>query len=153
MGYTHYWRRPKILDAKKFKDFSADCKKLADAAGVELCGDTGEGQDLPDFDDTFVYLNGVGKYGHEPFVIQQEFPSEQYGSPARIDDYGLYFAFCKTRREPYDLVVCGCLIRFKHHFGDAVVVDSDGRHLDWMAGLTLCKNLFGVGELPFTKEQ
>ena len=128
MGYTHYWYRPEELDGNIFPSFVVDARKLAEEwdrsqGNGHLAGPTGEEGTDPEFSRTIVSFNGLEDDSHESFIIQQIFPKDGYRS---TDDAGRLFDFCKTARKPYDALVCAVLIAFKHHFGDAVVVSSDG---------------------------
>lgn len=82
-------------------------------------------------------LTGKGKGSYETLSIENKKTA---------------FAFCKTAYRPYDLVVTAILVALKHHFGDNVVVDSDGEQKDWMDAKFLCNNLFGYG-LTFETEE
>jgi hypothetical protein len=68
--------------------------------------------------DTVVQFNGVGDNGHETFYFD-------IADTYKASD-GQHFAFCKTARKPYDVVVMKVLIVLKYFLGDAVVVSSDG---------------------------
>ena len=63
----------------------------------------------------------------------------------KYDDGPLVFAFCKTAFRPYDWPVTACLVAFKHHFGDAVIVSTDGEDEHWQDGRHLCMILFEYG--------
>lgn len=60
MGYTHYFRMPKVLNKKIFKAFTNDCKKIVqfaeDELGIKVSGPMGEGD--PEFEDDGVFING-----------------------------------------------------------------------------------------------
>lgn len=108
MGYTHYWI-PKESTKEDFKKFSAACKKLydslpekTDTAGgyssddpLEIRGGMGEGE--PKFDPEAVWFNGNEErdLDHETFLIERN---------------DVNWAFCKTARKPYDLLVVACLL-------------------------------------------
>ncbi len=110
MGHTHYFTIEKEFEAEKFKAFSADCKKLADSLGIMLGDARGKGD--PIFTDDEVCFNGRHEDDrcHETFAVRRD---------------GTGFQFCKTAANPYDIVVCCCLIAMKHHFPD-VEISSDG---------------------------
>jgi len=138
LGYTHYHPRAAKLDAQKFSKFSRDCKLLkraAEAQGVKVRFE----YDVPRpavFSEDVVRFNGINDDGHETFYL----PLETHdGSPYD----GRIFAFCKTARKPYDLLVTACLIMAKHHFGKDVCVTSDGEQSDWDAGRGLCLSALG----------
>lgn len=65
MGYTHYWRRPKLIPKETFKKIVADFGKLLPAleqVGVKLAGPLGEGNPVVSEDE--VAFNGAAKCGH-----------------------------------------------------------------------------------------
>lgn len=60
MGYCHYWRIPKKFPAKKFKEFSADVKKIIDYChkdlGIHIADGMGEGE--PTCNESLIRFNG-----------------------------------------------------------------------------------------------
>jgi len=139
MGYTHYWKIPRVLDEKLFKILSEELRTATgllptksksaqqDNEGViYLAGGNGEGE--PIFDNSKIVFNGQDDLSHETFAILQR------GN----DD----FEFCKTARKPYDLMVCFSLLRLKHHFPEADI-SSDGGAKDWSAAKKFYKKVFG----------
>ncbi|MEM8783466.1 MAG: hypothetical protein AAGE65_11505 [Planctomycetota bacterium] len=164
MGYTHYWYRAAELDPATFRRWSRDVWRLAQAlppttetAGgfyrdrrLTLHGADGLGE--PRFTASCVAFNGrcggrssVDELGHEAFYLPRVFHPEPYQTP---DPRGRYFAFCKTARKPYDLLVTAALVALKHHFPEVQVL-SDGHAEDWSAGLRLTRDVLGNGVLPF----
>ena len=140
MGYTHYWYRPKELDAEKFMAYAADCKKIYDD-GVLNVGLDGDIEGPPIFDEKMIFFNGEHGESCESFYMPREIfyaPRESEGNDK------LYFQFCKTRRHPYDTMVQMCLIALKHHFV-AVVIKSDGDNDEWQAARELCQKHLGYG--------
>lgn len=129
MGYTHYWKF-KEWDSKKGmlktaapKDVeNASAKwaqateliqkiiKKAEERGIKIAGCNGEGK--PRFDERYISFNGRGENSHESFYLD-------YESPCAFD-------FCKTAREPYDLVVATSLLALKYVYGDNFEYSSDG---------------------------
>jgi hypothetical protein len=67
----------------------------------------------------------------------------------RPDHRGWWCENYKTNHRPYDLAVTASLIRLAHRFPEGVQVSSDGGPDEWLAGLDLCRDLFGHAELPF----
>lgn len=145
MGYTHYYRIPKTLDAKKFKTLAEELHTAAQLLPVEktyfdktliLCDGVGQGH--PEFSDTLICFNGCEADGtdHETFYLPQDYQE------GRLNDDGLIFHFCKTARKPYDLMVCLSLLRLKHHFPECEV-SSDGDATDWKPAKTIYKKIFG----------
>jgi hypothetical protein len=56
-----------------------------------------------------VWFNGIEDEGCETFAL--DFPGED---------------FCKTKRQPYDIAVCECLLIAKAHYGSHMDLSSDG---------------------------
>ncbi|MCC6574406.1 MAG: hypothetical protein IT462_11505 [Planctomycetes bacterium] len=135
MGYTHYWKRPKRLDIKRFKAFASDVRRLMASAPkeIEIAGWSSEGE--PTFSADTLAFNGKGEQGYETFRVDRIIKDIK---PFR----GKYMEFCKTAQRPYDLLVCAVLIALKHHFPE-VDVTSDGGASDWSAGLGLYEDVFG----------
>jgi hypothetical protein len=46
MGYSHYWRRPKVLDPIKFAAAVADCRKVCSAVPIPLGDGSGENEPI-----------------------------------------------------------------------------------------------------------
>lgn len=160
MGYTHYWKWNTLPDAGRFAQWSEDVKTLIDSlflypeitGGVlNICGPDGTGN--PELSDTRVAFNGddSADEAHESFIIDLHNPkplSTLLGA-GFTDDLALFDSFCKTGREPYDLVVTSALIRLGYHFPD-VEISSDGWEEDWQEGSQLCQQIFGEGAIPFS---
>jgi len=94
MGYTNYWTPTKKITAgkrKKMVDFTEKAIKLS---GVKICGLDGTGK--PRVATERIGFNGCEADGdeHESFILLAD--SE--------------WAFCKTARKPYDVVVKACLM-------------------------------------------
>jgi hypothetical protein len=147
MGYTHYWYTN--LNGIPQKNWSAICedvKKLlaslparSTSAGAYHSNDPlelafeSDSDKPPKIGRSLIRFNGKdgGKdLGHETFYFERHAKQEDYreGNPE-------LFAFCKTARKPYDLVVCGVLIVIGKHAGEYVRIDSDGGKDDWKPAL------------------
>ena len=126
MGYTHYFafvnkegKKDTKINKSKFAAASAIVKELAKTAEgmkIKLAGPDGKGK--PIFTRKEIAFNGVGDEMCESFYMDADgrFMEEYvYGTP-----------FCKTCREPYDLLVCLTLLAFKHVFKDRFDYSSDG---------------------------
>ncbi len=154
MGYTHYWT-PKIVDQKTWDKFLEDAKTLkknlprySQSAGgyfaegrwkrvIKIRGGLGTGR--PEINKKAIYLNGDEQRGldHETFYI----------SPT-CDDW----AFCKTARKPYDLLVCALLIAAHAELG--YEVSSDGDLEDWEPAIDYYfEQIYGEGIQNFDYEQ
>lgn len=127
MGYTHYWT-PKAHTEEQFKKFSDTCEKLhknlpktSNTAGgyhsnteIKIHGGGGEGE--PEITPVIVCFNGDSEKNldHETFYVE-------------LND--LSWAFCKTARKPYDLLVCACLLAARDILKFEVTTDGDFE--DW----------------------
>jgi len=69
-----------------------------------------DAEEPPVCTEELIRFNGIDEDGHETF----------YFSAGKED-----FAFCKTARKPYDVVVCECLLVL-NHFIPALEINSDG---------------------------
>jgi hypothetical protein len=142
MGYTHYFKHKKT-GKRKWAKIVEDCKKLADNLPEDVLIDGCSAYPTPQFDSKEIYFNGTDegfkwidhknnkypKNGHETFVLSQA------GSGG--------FAFCKTARKPYDLLVCACLLVYKHHSPKTMDLGSDGDSEDWKEAEAFVKKILG----------
>lgn len=143
MGYTHYWRRPLVLDKTKFEAAVVDFSKLLPeiaGKGIELAG--GDGTGSMKIKANLLWFNGKGDLAHETFHIGQEMKADKWDEPKGDK----YFAFCKTAYKPYDLAVTAALIVFKQHFRDDLTVSSDGDITEWADAVALCEKVLGYGK-------
>jgi hypothetical protein len=115
MGYTHYWR-----GSEPFSDDEWRQIKIATSTILDWCQDKGvafqfehDGPEPEIVEDQCIVFNGWEDDAMEPFVLRRE--------PAA-------FAFCKTRRMPYDLAVGLVLVAVAQIAPDALAISSDG---DW----------------------
>lgn len=163
MGYTHYWRREQTLPKKQWNAFVEDVQTLLvrlpkhslsaggyskDAplviAGPLGTGDPIIGPDVVSFNGSEEVRDDDGSdLSHETFYLARVFEPEEWESP----ESGKYFAFCKTAQKPYDLLVCACLLSFKHHFPTSVV-SSDGGPSDWSIPLIWYTDVFNRKVAP-----
>ncbi len=137
MGYTHWWKfNIPIVSAEAFEAIAADVSALRDAA-YESRGVRTE-FDLDAEAREFV-LNGVeGEYADDlVFRAGPVLEGDRFSRDANK-------FFCKTARRPYDIVVAATWIALKHHFGDDIVLDSDGRleEPEWSAAFELYHSVF-----------
>src|SRR4051812_1585992 len=126
MGYTHYWKWNTLPDAGRFAQWSEDVKTLIDSlflypeltgGTLKICGPDGVGS--PIVTDSKVAFNGDDEAdeAHESFIVDLHNPKPLVTllGPTFPDDISLFDSFCKTAREPYDLVVTASLIRLAYH--------------------------------------
>ncbi len=116
MGYTHYWERLEVLPRPQFVAAVEDCRRLCEALHIPL-GDA-EGNGNPTFTDAEICFNGHVTSGpwepfHVPRIFRPRHPHQQGAG-------GLWFSFCKTNHQPYDMCVQGCLIVLNHRLACAV---------------------------------
>jgi hypothetical protein len=142
MGYTHYWERPKVLPRPQFLAAVEDCGRLCDALNIPLGDAHGNGK--PTFSSTEICFNGrISSGSWEPFHVPRIFRPRH---PHQQGTGGLWFSFCKTNRQPYDLCVLSCLIVLNHHLGSGKFkVASDGSSNDWNDARDGCQNILGYG--------
>src|ERR1035437_3892611 len=116
MGWTHNWQRGTELPKGAFAAAVHDCEKVLPHTGVRLAGFEGKGQ--PVLQDDVIMFNGAGGSGCGPFEVHQ----------TEFDRRGrkVFWSFCKTEHQPYDLCVQVALIILKRHLGESITVGSDG---------------------------
>lgn len=93
MGYTHYWRSSEDMTPAQWGDICTYAHRLFDTAGdygIVLQHEYDEPDTKPDINDYSIQFNGKDEEGHETFYLTRE---------------ATRFAFCKTARKPYDLIV------------------------------------------------
>lgn len=147
MGYTHYWKSPRLLGAKQFKLFVADVWLLLKA--LDETSDAGEpgsglririagwdGKGKPEFSKDTVAFNGQGEQGYETFRVDRVIKGVK---PFK----GKYVEFCKTAHKAYDFFVCAALIALKRRFPH-VEVSSDGDATDWKEGVEFYRRVLGA---------
>ena len=123
MGYTHYWTIQDITKPLMTSEIAQDIQSIILASEVPI-GDGDGGRDSqPVLEHDLVQLNGIGDESHESLCYPPNFKWNQEVHPP--ESHG--FAFCKTARKPYDVVVCAALLAIKHHLGDNVEINSDGK--------------------------
>ena len=135
MGYTHYYTIQDPSQPLRGSEIAQDIQNIILASEIPM----GDGSDDPDsqpiLEHDLVQLNGTGDEAHETL----------YYPPY---DEGNGFAFCKTARKPYDVVVCAALLAIKHHQEDNVEITSDGEFDDeWQPAYRLYRRATGR-ELP-----
>lgn len=135
MGWTHYWERPTELQEQAFSRAVLDLQTLAGVCPNGVSGFDGTGE--PVFEADHVVFNGQSPKACEPFEI----------SRVEFDRRGrdTVFSYCKTERLPYDIMVQGALIVFRHHLGQSIRVTSDGDDAVWQPAREFVQNALGYG--------
>ena len=155
MGFTRYFETHKNgIPVAAWKKILSDTRKLlsnlpthsTNAGGyysddpLEIAFEDDQPNKAPEVSDSLIRFNGKGNLGHETFYFERkpEMPDYQ-----KEDGNKTVFAFCKTARKPYDLVVCGVLIVAAKHAGRYVTVSSDGDLSDWMPAFEWVTSILG----------
>ncbi|TXH57934.1 MAG: hypothetical protein E6Q97_03615 [Desulfurellales bacterium] len=126
MGYTHYWKPQREFTPAEWTRITEVAKAMHAISGVPLAREYDEPKSLPILGtDGEIRLNGIGRDGHETFLI------------LRKPDGG--FAFCKTAHKPYDVMVTGVLAAIADIAPGALKISSDGTEEEWGDGLPLAR--------------
>jgi hypothetical protein len=154
MGYTHYFTQKSEVPVAKWSELTAAVKKVFDNFPEYSTSAGGfytdqpikvqfEDDDAapPEIGDVIIRFNGEGDYGHETFMIGQDF-----------DPNGTTFNFCKTARKPYDYAVCAVLILLDHYAPGCYDISSDGEPDDWLPVLSDLRELFEDDSIKLPKE-
>ena len=141
MGYTHYWYIADEISQDSWDKFLGDFRLILPnfESTLDIQGD----QKL-EHDKDVIFLNGIGELAHESFLLERV--TDISGFTQRDDDDGLIFKFCKTAQKPYDIAVCSALIIAKKHFGESIVISSDGDNEEWEESKALCQKILGYGD-------
>lgn len=133
MGLTHHWHRPTELPTEAFRAAVDDCRRLFEAAGVDLAGFDGTGTPLLTAER--IVFNGAAPAACEPFEVA----AVEFDRRGRQE----FFGHCKTEHLPYDLCVRAALIVLHHHLQDAFRVSSDDG--EWKAAQEWVSSTLGYG--------
>jgi hypothetical protein len=143
MGYTHYFRHGET-SKEKWNLIVKDCKALKEALpdSIEIAGWNGTGE--PTFNKSKICFNGHAPKDYETFNMQQIPEHQSWEEPNKRP-----FAFCKTAYRPYDLLVCACLLVYKHHSPLTMELGSDGGNAEWVDAEGFVKDILGY-DLSFS---
>jgi len=143
MGYTHYWRQLRDFTDTEWQELTRLAKLItADGQGI-LANEYDEGNSKPTIDSEQIRFNGIGKDGHETFLItKKKRAKREYEEQEAYDKKGA-FDFCKTAHKPYDKYVVAVLCALYNieveewPLGDGKImsISSDGNTEDWTEGL------------------
>lgn len=88
MGYTHYWRRPRLIKPEIYgrivDDFGKTFKELHKY--IDLAGSNGDGQPWVDKNTGQAHFNGRRKCGHEEHELGITWPSDNAGGVAGFNE-------------------------------------------------------------------
>lgn len=154
MGYTHYFRQHRNASREEWERIRLLTTKLFEALPPDVRIDDQNGGP-PIADQTHIWFNGIEDEGCETFQLTRcrralrdyEEAERNRMSPAerrKFDAEGV-FDFCKTRGEPYDLVVCAVLAvaAYVTRRDPAWTISSDGEPADWQPGLDWATRTLG----------
>ena len=145
MGYTHYCYKVEELDQDKWNNFITDFKTVLPFFAKYLSIDKTDNQCL-EVTDQKLWFNGIGEESHETFAFRRVEEHESGIGYGKEDTNTPYFMFCKTAQKLYDVAACCALIIAKKHFGDDVVISSDGGNSEWAEAKELCQEELEYGE-------
>ncbi len=148
MGYTHLWeinpKNPRFRE--HWPQVLKDAQRIvAHAATLDITLAGGDGTGAPQFDlSDGICLDGnrAAHQAGDAFVLDPE-PWQRWaqaiasGDPGRaawatgrqreFDEVGFTGAFCKTKRRPYDAVVCAILLRARYLAPNAIFIATEGK--------------------------
>lgn len=156
MGYTHLWEyAPKSPQFREhWPQILEDAQLIvAHAATINITLAGGDGTGAPKLDLTDgICLNG-DRGEHEagdPFHLDPQpwrgwAHANKTGDPGQrawarahkrqLTTTGFDTAFCKTKRRPYDAVVCAIMLRARYLAPDAIFIAGDGKwQQEWRYG-------------------
>jgi len=142
MGYTHYWRQLRDFTDTEWQELTRLTKLItADGGGVldyitcDVDPTPKDKRDTDWLDTGCIAFNGVGKDGHETFIITKKKRAKMdYEEQEAYDRQGA-FEFCKTAHKPYDKYVVAVLCAIYRVQRDIMNISSDGNTADWTEGL------------------
>ena len=127
MGYTHCYTIHDLNTDLRVPEIAQDISRIIMASEIPIGG-------IPDHDHNIttepvlgpsrIIFNGVGDEACEDFSYppdpERRRVNRLIGSPEGWDH-------CETSRKTYDHVLCAAFITLKHHLGDNVKIESDGK--------------------------
>jgi hypothetical protein len=133
LSYTHFWATgPDNVEGKKWSAFCKDARVLFDQ---------------------FPHL----VYNDQEVIISYGPKREVSFLAPRAGEFGFFsisysqaaFCFCRTDRQPFDLLVKSLLLSAKSHFGDWITLTSDGSWEDWQDAVDVCRTYLDVKDPDF----
>lgn len=113
MGYTHYYNNGFEITDKEWEEVELAITPILNQYKNIICADYENSEESFIINHDEIIFNGKGDEGHETFAF--------YKKPKHRG-----FAFCKTARKPYDIVVCKVLLVLFVLFGNKLDLGSDG---------------------------
>lgn len=141
MGYTHYWRKVKdSVEEVEESNYQLALKGMREVLSSKksILADC-DGDEPLNLDKKGIYFNGIGDDSYEGFYLAKTIEEN--------DD----FEFCKTARQPYDVVVVACLIILNNYCSSVFQIESDGKKDEWKDGQKLVRIVLGL-DMPIPEE-
>lgn len=130
LSYTHFWTTgPDNIEGRKWLGFCKDVRTLFDH-----------------------YPHLI--YNNQDTIVSYGVKREVSFLPPRAGEYGHFgiyntpaaFCFCRTDRQPFDLLVKALLLAAKKHFGDWILLTSDGLWDDWQDAVEVCRTTIALDD-------
>ena len=142
MGYTHYFEHKKTSKIN-WALIVEDCKKLSVKLPKDVYIDGCFAFPEPQFTGEMIHFNGTDKGFSWKRHKNGEYPENSHETFELLAEGSNGFCFCKTARKPYDLLVCACLLVYKHHSPATMDLGSDGDSEDWADAEKFVKDVLG----------
>ena len=138
MGYTHYYEVLDIEAELKVAEIGRDLAEVIRRCEVPIGDADGAPGSSPQTHGRRIAFNGIKPEACDDFTYPPMFEL----NPALGLRKG--YAYCKTRRYSYDIVVCVSMLVIKHHLGDGARLSSEGRRneLGWSKAIALHDYIF-----------
>ena len=144
MGYTHYWQQKETLNQADWALVVEDARAVLKKTVVSVAWEYDQPERPPQLDGEIIRFNGAGDASCETFYLtRQRRALYEYETFKDAEDGA--FSSCKTRAEPYDVVVVAILSCLAERFPDVFSVSSDGEPGDWREGIALASEAAGRG--------
>lgn len=146
MGYTHYFPQNRSFTKPEWDKVKFGVNKILEYSEslqrLDLTLQKSYGNhNRPIVDNTKIQFNGPDEFSCEDFFVtkkvRKDRPYENRFEPV--------FNFCKTNREPYDLIVCLCLLWIEQVAPKVFDIHSDGGwNKEWLEPRFIFWKLFGI---------
>lgn len=146
MGYSHYFPQNRSFTKPEWDKVKFGVNKILEYSQNLNRSDIAlqesyERNRFPIVNNIRVQFNGPDGFNCEDFFITKKVrehrPYEDKREPV--------FNFCKTNREPYDLIVCSCLLWIEHVAPRVLHIHSDGAwNKEWLEPRLVFRQLFNI---------
>jgi hypothetical protein len=130
LSYTHFWATgPDNVEGKKWVSFCKDVRILFDQYPHMIYNDQEVIITYGSKREVSFLAPRAGEFGHFSLTNTQA-----------------AFCFCRTDRQPFDLLVKALLLSAKKNFGDWITLTSDGLWDDWQDAVDVCRTYLGLDD-------